>query len=589
MQSQNSRMDCCSVGNKNNCGNDRPCRSVKTPLFNGSGSVWITAIAVAVLLSAVPAFGQFMVQPMKLNVTARPGRMIKVPLNIQSSDPNTVLTIDFFPVELTQWEDATWRTIDPNITDPNDPDFGFDISKLSSCREWISMDRKTLEIAPLGMDTIMLTLRVPRRIRGIYAAGIVASLKARPDAVGIAVTLQYVIPVLIEMQSRPMRHKVEYSDVGLESIESSGEYPATTLVSVSVANNGGTYSSVKALTRLRGFSDGHWREITETEFPLVGIMPGSALKLRSNIQRPLPRGKYRINGVLYVDGRRSKVFGKEIDFAGHPTATKVTGDASLILNPSEVSMSSMPGATRTAVLKVFNASDEAINVQASLELPRRLIGVTFGNVKGTDLNCAEWVNIKPDKFSLRSGAQQSILISATMPNPAATHPCYYAVLRLQSTYADGENAGATTAYICVENNEVVARPVAYAQKLTLAAAGGPSNYLVVARFGNFGSIHFTPKCRVALTTGTGVPRMRKLLTSSKENLMLPFEARDFSEIFDFSTIPVGTYRLIAALEYAPGEMATRQIAIRVSVRDKERFVEIIQLEEELEEKIEIQW
>ena len=80
-----------------------------------------------------------------------------------------------------------------------------------------------------------------------------------------------------------------------------------------------------------------------------------------------------------------------------------------------------------------------------------------------------------------------------------------------------------------------------------------------------------------------------MLSSSKEDLMLPFEARDFSEIFDFSRIPAGTYRLIAALEYAPGEMATRQIAIRVSARDKERFVEIIQLEEEIEEKIEVQW
>jgi hypothetical protein len=531
-----------------------------------------------------------MVQPMKLNVTARPGKRIQVPLNIQSSDPNTVLEIDMAVAELTQWEDGGWRMIDPNETDPNDPDFGLDvIPKLSSCRKWISLDREILELAPLGMDTVMVAFTVPRGLRGFYAASITATLQSRPDATGIAVTIQFCIPVLFEIQSRPMRHKIEYGDVGLESIESIGNFPVTTLVSVDFANTGGTYSSVKALARVRGFSDGHWREITETEFPMVGIMPGSELKLQSDIQRPLPRGKYRINGVLYVDGRRSKMFGKEIDFAGHPTATKVTGDASLILYPSEVSMSSMPGATRTKVLKIFNASDETINVQTSLGIPRRLIGVTFGNVKGMDLNCAEWVKITPDKFSLRSGATQGVLITATMPNPAAMHPCYYASLHLQSTYADGENAGATNAYICIENSEVVARPVAYGQKLTLAAAGGASQYLVVARFGNFGSIHFTPKCRVALTTGTGISRMRKLLSSSKEDLMLPFEARDFSEVFDFSMIPAGTYRLIAALEYAPGEMTTRQIAIRVTVRDKERFVEIIQLEEDLEEKIEIQW
>jgi hypothetical protein len=527
---------------------------------------------------------------MRLNIPARPGRRIQVPLDIYSSDPNTVLTIDLFLVELTQWEDSSWRVIEPNITDPNDPNFGFDISKLSSCNKWISLDRQTVEIGPVGMDTVMVTITVPRGIRGFYAAGIVVSLRPRPDARGISVTLQFLVPVLIEIQGRPMRHKVEYGDVGLEPIESTGDSPATTMVSVNVANNGGTYSNVKIFTRVRGFSDGHWREITETEFKGANIMPGSKLKLSSNIERPLPPGKYRVNGVLYVDGRRAKLFGKEIDFAGHPGVTKVASDAPLILNPSEVFISSLPGATRTAVLKVFNASDEAVNVQASLEIPRGLVGVTFGNVRGEDLNCAEWVKIIPDKFTLRSRAQQSIRITATMPNPKAVHPCYYAVLRLRSTYADGQNAGVTTAYTCVANSNIEAGPVAYGQKLTLAAAAGASEYLVVARFGNFGNVHFTPKCMVAVTEPTtGRSRIRKLLSSSRSGLMLPLEARDFSEILDFSRVPAGLYRITTALEYAPGEMATKQHAIRVSVRGEERFVEIIQLEEELEEKIEVQW
>ena len=589
----NNRVDCCLAGEEKDCGNGRLRPPAKTLFFNGSGLVWVAAIALAVVLSAGPAFGQFIIQPMRMNIPARPGRIVKTPLKLSSVDPNAVHTIDFFLIELTQWEDGSWRMIEPNATDPNHPDFGFDMSKLSSCLKWISLSRETIELGPLGIDEIEVSLRVPRGIRGFYAAGIIASLRHRPGLIegGLGVVIQFLVPVLVEIQGRPMRHKVEYLDVGLEAIESSGDYPATTLVSVNVANNGGTFSNLKVFTRLRGFSGGHWRQITETELPGANIIPGVELKLKGNVERPLPPGKYRINGALYVDGRRAKMFGKEIDFAGHPSVKEVAGDAPLILNPSEVSISTLPGATRTGVLKVFNGSDETVNVQASLALPRGLMNKVFGNLRGDDLDCSQWVKIKPDKFTLRSGAQQSIRIVATMPNPVAAHPCYYAVLRLQSTYPDGQNAGVTAAYICVANSNVEASPMARIQKMTPAATAEPSKYLVVVRGGNFGNVHFTPRCRIAVTeTDTDLFRIKKLLSSNRSGLMLPLEARDFSEILDFSRIPAGLYRLTAALEYAPDVRDTEQIAIRVSGEGGgQRFVEIMQLEEELAQKIEVQW
>jgi hypothetical protein len=420
-----------------------------------------------------------------------------------------------------------------------------------------------------------------------------AVLRPRPEKIqGIAVVVQFLLPVLVEVQGRPIRHDVRYKDVGLDAVASSRNLPATTMVSVNIANNGGTYSNVKVFTRVRGFLGGHWRLITETEFPGANIMPGVELNLRGSLGRALPAGKYRINGVLYVDGRRANMFDKEMDFAGHPGIKDVAGDAPLILEPSEVFISALPGATRTAALRVFNGSDETVNVRASLALPDSLYSVTFGNVRGEDLDCTSWVQIVPDGFTLPSGGQQTVRVSATMPSTEAVHPCYYSVLRLQSTYADdGQYAGLTTTYTCISNSNITASPLAYIQKLTLAAAANPSEYLVAVRGGNFGSIHVTPKCRVAVVEpDTGRSRIRTMLSSNRYGLLLPFEARDFSEILDFSSVPAGVYRIVAGLEYAPDQIATKQMAIRVTgERAEQRFIEIMQLEEELAQKVEVRW
>lgn len=62
--------------------------------------------------------------------------------------------------------------------------------------------------------------------------------------------------------------------------------------------------------------------------------------------------------------------------------------------------------------------------------------------------------------------------------------------------------------------------------------------------------------------------------AGKAGLMLPLELRDFSEVLDFSTVPAGTYRLAAMLEYADRQI-TIEKSIRVTVVGEQRIVEII--------------
>ena len=74
-------------------------------------------------------------------------------------------------------------------------------------------------------------------------------------------------------------------------------------------------------------------------------------------------------------------------------------------------------------------------------------------------------------------------------------------------------------------------------------------------------------------------------------MMLPFEARDYSGIIDISRVPIGTYRLHSELRYGSdlAEKADKQIGIRVMAQGGQKVIEVLQLQEELGGKIEVQW
>ena len=542
-------------------------------------------LAVSVFLSGGSAFGQFIVQPMRMDLTALPRKEIETVLDLHSTDPNEEHEIDLSITELTQWEDGQWRIIEPNS--------GFDLSKLSSCSKWISLGSKTVKIPLLGTTRVPVTVRVPSRTRGFYAAGIIASVKPRPTLItGIhaGVKVQFLISVLINVQGRPLPHKIELGEMGLELIKPYRDNPATTNVLMNINNEGGTRSHIKGFAQVKGFLNGHWRTITTAEFSSTRIIPGAKLQLRSNIGRSLPTAKYRVSGWLYVDGRRASRTANELDFVGDTSVTKVATDAPLDLTPSFVSISCQPGATRMTAIKVYNASDETVNVQAAVRLPRSLQGVAFGELKGVDLDCSGWLKIEPEKFTLRSHTQQSIRIIAKMPETAAIHPCYYSLLGLSSTYADGQRAGVKTANICFANENISIAPFVYGKQLSQALKEG-SEYYIVARYGNFGRIHITPtRCRAAVVDiTTSMPIVRTALSSMRTGMMLPLEARDFSGVIDLSNVPVGMYRLAAVFEYASGEEVTQQKAIRVMAQGGRKVMEVIQLQEDLGEKIEVKW
>ncbi|MEA3227279.1 MAG: hypothetical protein U9Q07_15120, partial [Planctomycetota bacterium] len=308
-------------------------------------------------------------------------------------------------------------------------------------------------------------------------------------------------------------------------------------------------------------------------------------------RKRLAPGKYKVAGVLYVDAKRTRRIEKEFDFAGDPSVTRVAADTPLDLIPGDVTIESMPGASRTTMLTVHNGSDETVNIQATLALPRDLGGKVMNNVKGADMDCTQWIKIEPEKFTLSGeGSSQNVRIISTMPELGTIHPCYYTNLDFWAFYPDGQNAGRTTAKICLRNAKVKTEPMAVALKLT-PQVFATSKFLIVGQFVNNGTIHFDPvSCKAAVTLGgETIARASVKLTSVATGLMLPGEEREFSGVLDFSGLPAGVYRLTAALEYAPDKRAGKQAQIRISIEGDQRIIETIGTQEELTELIKVKW
>jgi hypothetical protein len=304
----------------------------------------------------------------------------------------------------------------------------------------------------MGVVPVELSLRVQRGVRGFFGAGILATTSPMRGVGNVSVVIRFVVPLIVEIQDRPMRPRVQATDIGMEFIPMSGQNKARTAVSMTIENTGGTFSRVKPGVRIWSFSGGHWKVITTTDFPETGIIPGAKLNLRTDVRKDLPKGKYKAAGILYVDGRRTPRIEKEIDFVGDPAVTRVGADAPLDLDPVDVTIDGMPGSTRTATLKIINASDETVNIRTAMGLPGILQLGAMGDVRGEDLDCTGWLKITPEQFTLSGeGGQQTIRIVSEMPETSMPHPCYFSLLALWASYPDGQQAS-NNYNICVKNN-----------------------------------------------------------------------------------------------------------------------------------------
>lgn len=530
---------------------------------------WITAILIIAL--SCPAFSQpqhIYVQPLIIEIGPYPGTIVETHLEItNSTDESQVVQFDLH--SLTQTKNAGWQIIQPELATKSD--------LAQSCASWITLSEPNITIGPYRRTAIKVKIKVPPKAKGFNLAGLTATLTPTkaPGAVGLIV--RFLVPILVQIRAQALRENVVESDVGMTFREESSRLPASTLVSMNVANQGKAYSKIKGSVLVKKRVGMSWRRITEAAFDERKIIPGVEVQLETDIERSLPSGRYLLRGQLYVGGRRAKPIEKEIDFTGDPTVTQTATDAAIDVEPGHISIDNEPGATRMTVLLVSNASNTAVNITAEAVIPPNLKSVALGQLIGEDLACPQWINVTPDNFRLRPNMRQNIRITAAMPNSETPFANYYASLELRASYDNGQNAGKKNALICVHNRNLKSEPLSQAMGLTITAEKA-SRHIIRATFGNVGNVHFNPKCSATITNEERKIKA-KMSLKGDPSAMFPLELREFSDVVDFSGFEEGKYFIEVLLDYGTGRVARGIMPIRVYGEGMQKVVEIIKPEQ----------
>lgn len=528
------------------------------------GILFVCTLVCWVALAGVAWPQGFMVKPMKMTLSARPGQKVTQVLEVRNTLPEKALTLVLSLWDMRQGENATWNAI-PASTDGTG----------RSCLPWLSLDTKSIEIKPIETSLVNITLQVPPNARGTYAAGIAVQTQRDPKATGVVMVIRFIVPVIVEIQGPPVRQKVEIADVGMVYSAAGDGKTSQTQISVNVANLGENFPRLKLSVRISRQDGTRWRRVWTEEFEEKGILPDQSVKFTAAPKRNFPSGKYQMEASMIVDGRRMKPLTKEVDYVGDPNAGPLASSINLVMEPQRVECEAVSGARRRAYVTLRNPTDEAVNVTLGVKQVQALQGVMLGETRGDDFSAHAWVSITPPQFTLAKNGKRKVAVQFAFPREGLDKAAYYAILNLTAKHLDGQPAGKMKSLILATNKKVPVKPRMYGQALSLTQTE-KNEYSVSATFANVGGVYLEPTCKGTLMDAAGLSAVKTFgMKRDPANLVLPLGTPKWNGSLDFSDVKPGGYTVKVACEYIGGKPGTESFPVKVSDKDGQKQVEII--------------
>lgn len=538
-------------------------------------------------LCSLEARAQFIVQPMQISIQSPAGSLVRRSFKLENRDKFESHFVMMSIVDLVQDRDSTWKIYDSEMLTESNSGFNFEVH--SSCKDWISLRRSEAVVDAFDSTTENLEIRIPSKAKGFSCAGLRVTLEPRPGLGGVAIRYDFVVPICITIEGRALRSAVKMVSSGLRFVEAKDDKQESTSVVVTVKNEGGSHSMLTPVASVwQVLSSGTRSVVRDLALPEVAIIPGAEIDLMADLQSSLPSGTYRIVTRMSVDGRRVPGLTDEIAFKNPGVSGPAHERGAIRLLPGQVDLEVNPGRTVSQQIVVRNDSDEHIVVKAIPVVPEIMAGKVL-EVRGEDLSCVNWTEVRPTEFSIRAGAERRVTVVTRMPKeddlPALNvEPTnYYGTIKFYGFYRDHSSAGMASAFVNVKKKGAEGTPFIQARNLTIKALDG-NKALVVGAFANLGLVHVVPTCSAQIESqesgilGTPVRYGGTLAMRNEDadkNLM-PLETRQFSAEVDFSDIPAGKYTVTATISYGLGasmfKQSTRMFEIYESNGEKQIYL-----------------
>jgi hypothetical protein len=502
-------------------------------------------------MSAAAAQG-FSVEPLSVQVKARPGGIVQIPFTVRIGDAS-ITSILVTPVNLSQDQNGGFTFVQPGTE-------GVEVAHQSMLS---SLRLSETEIAREGFaaQEFIAELEVPLSARGYFFVALLLEQPPRPaEVTGTVIQFQYLVPIIVNIEGRPVRQDVQLDDVALDFQKIDGDNARITS-SLRIRNSGQTYSRVRGSVRIEKKEGNTWRLVTRFDTKDRPVLPGTTIVLGQDLDRSLPSGDYRLTGVLFVDDRQVRSMTREISFEGDPNIDTVAYDTELRLSPEIVAMDVVSGGVRTTVITIANPGTEPVEVNLQVATPQAFSNALFAQNSGLATSAADWAQFRPDNFILPPGRQQSVRLISTLPATVEANASYYAELIMSGYYADGQSAGQQTSIMHLSNKlieQVIAGSIA---RLNLAEVG-PGVYALQASLMNTGNTHFVPNGRATLSSALGIA-LHSVELSGQRGPLLPLGRRIMSGELDFNGIDPGLYAMQISMDLGRGETAELQQIVEV--------------------------
>ena len=553
----------------------------RRPLFAAAMvAAFAFAFALALAPASAPAQG-FMVKPMKIELSPRPGQTMRTPLSLRST-LQTPQTVDLQVLDLGQGGGGSYALITPTDTEGSATASAASAAPEHSCRAWTSLSASSLLVPPMQEAEVMIEWRVPPGARGAYAAAIIAQTRPPEGAAGVGISIRFLIPLILEIQGPPQRQQIALTDAALALRDGSEGQPADTVGAVVLENRGRTHSRVKAELTVMGRQGERWQRVATVGYREFGFLPGQRVEMTEALPRRLPSGDYRLVAALTVDGRRERPLEKEIAFVGDPTAgAELVGEVDLALEPGRVEVEGIPGARRSAFVTLRNPSEESLRVACIVEQPEALKGVAMGETLGDHFSGHEWADISPAQFVMAPRSERRLAVRFEYPAEGLDQGAFYSRLRVLAAYSDGQMAGELGAMLVAKNQRAEAEPKMVGVRLAVTGRD-EGVYSVLATFANVGGVHVDPRAVAQVYSGTAAlapTRTVPMERGEEAGVVLPLSQPRFTGELDVRNLEPGAYllRVICTYGSAEGQSVDQQIGFRVTEpAEGKREVELIE-------------